>query len=153
MGSYALLSVCVYETYIVHHLVGTGLCCAPPTCVVHHRAVLCTMVHKGDLFFVRIRGCTRRFCMFVVNFFYGVRPTLCTTSQWYRTTTGHCAPPTCILHSASTGWCCTRQVDGAQRRSVPLSYNLHKPTDTDTQTRPILLPCPWHSDAGGIYIQ
>ncbi len=25
------------------------LCCAPPTCVVHHRLALCTMVHKGEL--------------------------------------------------------------------------------------------------------
>ena len=44
-----LLCVCVgFETYVVHYLVGTGLCCAPPTCV-HHRPALCTMVYKGDL--------------------------------------------------------------------------------------------------------
>ncbi len=46
---YRCLSVWVCESYVVHHLVGTGLYCAPPTCVVHHRAALCTMVHKGDL--------------------------------------------------------------------------------------------------------
>ncbi len=30
--------VCVWvcETYVVLHLNGTGLHCAPPTCVVHH---------------------------------------------------------------------------------------------------------------------
>ncbi len=28
----------VFETYILHHFVGTGLCCAPLTCVVHHGA-------------------------------------------------------------------------------------------------------------------
>ena len=42
------LCVWVCESYIVHYLNGTGLRCAPPTCVVHCRA-LCTMVHKGDL--------------------------------------------------------------------------------------------------------
>ena len=35
----------VCESFVVHHLMGTGLCCAPLTCVVHQRAV----VHKGDL--------------------------------------------------------------------------------------------------------
>ena len=25
------------------------ICCAPPTCIVHHRAALCTVVHKGYL--------------------------------------------------------------------------------------------------------
>ena len=47
LGSYASPSVCpsvwVCESYIAHHLVGTGLCCKPPTCVVHHRPALCTM--------------------------------------------------------------------------------------------------------------
>ena len=33
----------------MHHLVSTGLRCAPPTCLVHHQPALCTMVHKGDL--------------------------------------------------------------------------------------------------------
>ena len=28
----------VCESYVVHHLVGTGLRCAPPTCVVHYGA-------------------------------------------------------------------------------------------------------------------
>ena len=36
-------SVLVCETYVVNHLVGTRLRCAPPTCVLHHRAALCTM--------------------------------------------------------------------------------------------------------------
>ncbi len=27
------------------------LCCTPSPCILHHRPVLCTMVHKGDLFF------------------------------------------------------------------------------------------------------
>ena len=31
------------------HFVGTGLSCALSECVVHHRAELCTMVHRGDL--------------------------------------------------------------------------------------------------------
>ena len=45
------LSICpsvqVCETYVVHHLVGTRLHCAPLTCVVHHRmlcALWCTRV-------------------------------------------------------------------------------------------------------------
>ena len=33
----------------MHHLNGTGLRCAPPTCVMHHRPTLCIMVHRGDL--------------------------------------------------------------------------------------------------------
>ena len=40
------LSVQVCESYIVHHLVGTKPRCAPSTCIVHHRATLCTMMHK-----------------------------------------------------------------------------------------------------------
>ena len=36
------LSIRVCETYVVHHFVSTGLCCAPLTSVVHHRAALCT---------------------------------------------------------------------------------------------------------------
>ncbi len=32
------LSVWVCGSYVVHHLNGTGLRCAPPTCVVHHSA-------------------------------------------------------------------------------------------------------------------
>ena len=52
---YVCLSALVCETYVVHHLVGTGLRCAPPTCIVHHRPALCIMVHKGDL------------CMLVIN--------------------------------------------------------------------------------------
>ena len=39
----------VCEIYLVHYLNSKGLCCAPLTCVVHHRLVFCTMVHKGDL--------------------------------------------------------------------------------------------------------
>ena len=43
-------SVQVCETYVVNHLMGTGLCCAPLTYIVHLRPTLCTMmVHKGDL--------------------------------------------------------------------------------------------------------
>ncbi len=40
---------------VVHHLNGTGLhvCCAPPTCVVHHRPALCT---------------TRRLSTFVISY-------------------------------------------------------------------------------------
>ena len=44
--------VCVLggcETYVVHHLVRTGLRCAPLTCIVHYGGALCTTVHKGDL--------------------------------------------------------------------------------------------------------
>ncbi len=74
----------------MHHLVGTGLCCAPPTCVVHHQPAFngdvcpsdegvastffCTDVRFGSaqLSFVPIMWCTRRYCMFV-NFFDGVQ--------------------------------------------------------------------------------
>ncbi len=45
------LSVWVCDSYVAHHPVGTGLCCAPQTCVVHHRAALSTMVRKGDVFY------------------------------------------------------------------------------------------------------
>ncbi len=38
MSSFSERSVCmsvwVCETYVVHHLVGTGLCCAPPSCAL-----------------------------------------------------------------------------------------------------------------------
>ncbi len=33
----------------MRHFNGIELRVAPLTCVVHHRHVLCTMVHKGDL--------------------------------------------------------------------------------------------------------
>ena len=36
----------------MHHFNVTELRCAPSTCTVHHWPALCTMVHKGDLFFV-----------------------------------------------------------------------------------------------------
>ena len=49
LGLFVCVGVWVCETYVVHYLNGTGLCCAPPTCVVHHWPVLCTMEHKGDL--------------------------------------------------------------------------------------------------------
>ena len=32
------VSMWVCETYVVHHLVSTGLHCAPLTCIVHHGA-------------------------------------------------------------------------------------------------------------------
>ena len=35
---YVNLSDWVCESYVVHHLVGTGLDYAPPTCIVHHGA-------------------------------------------------------------------------------------------------------------------
>ena len=60
----------------------SSLRCAPPTCIVRHRAALCTM-HKGDehanqgsqcssaqCTFVPIRWCTRHVCMFVIKFFW-----------------------------------------------------------------------------------
>ena len=28
----------IYESYVVHYINGTRLCCAPPTCMVHHGA-------------------------------------------------------------------------------------------------------------------
>ncbi len=42
--NWSWMCVCVWvcENYVVYHLVGTGLHCAPLTCV-------CTTVHKGDL--------------------------------------------------------------------------------------------------------
>ena len=65
-------SMCVWvcETFVVHHLNGTGLHCAPPTCIVHHRPALCTVCctpwcTRG--IFVLIRWCTRYFCMFVLS--------------------------------------------------------------------------------------
>ncbi len=33
---FVCLFVCVCESYVMHHLVSTGLRCAPSTCVVHH---------------------------------------------------------------------------------------------------------------------
>ena len=33
----------------MHHLLSTGLHCAPLTYIVHPQAALCTMVHKRDL--------------------------------------------------------------------------------------------------------
>ena len=33
----------IFGSYLEHHFVGTELCCAPSTCVVHHRPALCTM--------------------------------------------------------------------------------------------------------------
>ena len=42
------LSVWICESYVVHHLNGTGLCYAPLTCIVHDRPAMCTMMHKGD---------------------------------------------------------------------------------------------------------
>ncbi len=87
-------SVWICETYVVNHLVGTGLRCARLTCVVHHQTALCTTVFlclnilliRGDILilvclyyftidfsFVLIRWCTRRFCMFVIKFIYGVQ--------------------------------------------------------------------------------
>ena len=60
----------VCETYIVHNLVGTGLCCALPTCFVHHGAQggpflwpwitecgRCVNVHYGMW---EVRQCTLR---------------------------------------------------------------------------------------------
>ncbi len=48
-------SSCVWlcGTYVtvVHHFNSTDLPCAPSTCIVHHRPVLCTMAHKGYQFF------------------------------------------------------------------------------------------------------
>ena len=43
----------VCGTYIVHHLNSAELLCAALTSIVHHRSVLCPMVHKGDLCSVR----------------------------------------------------------------------------------------------------
>ncbi len=44
------LSVWVCESYFLHHLPGTGVCCAPLTCVVHHRAlcIMPTIVHDKN---------------------------------------------------------------------------------------------------------
>ncbi len=39
----ACLSGCVHHL-VVHHLVGTGLCCAPPTCVVHLALLVCSFL-------------------------------------------------------------------------------------------------------------
>ena len=44
------VTIWVCETGVVHHLVSTGLHCAPSTCVVHHQPALCTMVHKGGAY-------------------------------------------------------------------------------------------------------
>ncbi len=39
---FVCLSVLVCGTYVVHHRLGAGLCCALPTCIVHHLPALCT---------------------------------------------------------------------------------------------------------------
>ncbi len=39
---FVCLSIWDCETYVVHHLVSTGLCCAPSTCIVHHQPALYT---------------------------------------------------------------------------------------------------------------
>ncbi len=61
-------------------LQGRGLHCVLSTCVVHHRPGLCTMVHKGDLYwgtlllctmyssFVLIRWCTWQFFVFDISY-------------------------------------------------------------------------------------
>ena len=60
------LCACVWicETCVVHHFIGTGLHCAPATCVEHHRPALGTMFHKGDLCPGEVGGaqgtCTKR---------------------------------------------------------------------------------------------
>ena len=41
------LSVWVCETYVVHHVMGTGLCCAPPTCIVHLPAMQLIKIWKN----------------------------------------------------------------------------------------------------------
>ncbi len=92
-------SVWFCESYIVHHLVSTGLCCALPTCVVHHGAqweplflrsifvvdnkhtnqgsqyssipTYTLVVYNVALY--RLGGAHWRFCMFVINFFDGVQ--------------------------------------------------------------------------------
>ena len=48
---YLLVWVC--ESYVVHHLKGTGLCCASLTCIVHHRP---EYSHFVNLFVIR-SGC------------------------------------------------------------------------------------------------
>ena len=40
------VSVWVCESYVVHYLNATGPCCAPPTCIVHHRPALGTYVRE-----------------------------------------------------------------------------------------------------------
>ncbi len=56
-----ILSIC--GTYIVHHFNGTGLRCAPLTCIVHHRPELCTIVHTGDPLFEKL-GSPPKFVIF-----------------------------------------------------------------------------------------
>ncbi len=60
------LSVWVCGTYItsMHHFVGTGLRCAPSTCIVYHRPAVCTRVHKEDLFLFLTRGHAQHFLFF-----------------------------------------------------------------------------------------
>ena len=37
------------HSVVLHHFMGTGLRCVPPTCIVHHIHALCTMVCKRYL--------------------------------------------------------------------------------------------------------
>ena len=36
-------SVWVCGSFVVHHFCGTGLCCVPLTCIVHHQTQFCTI--------------------------------------------------------------------------------------------------------------
>ena len=98
-------SLWVCETYDVHHLVSPRLCCAPPSCIVHHQSVLCTMLHKGYL-------CPRKvgvapppniFRVFHVN------------HQKMKNVRGN--PPLLMDIGPPCAPWCTTQVSGAQRRS------------------------------------
>ena len=127
-------SVRICGTYVVHHFVGTQLCCAPLTCVVHHGA------QRGTCFLAHLYMCSCMLgsysppsvCLSVCPSGF-VGPTLCTTSSpcvhhqaALCTTRLHCVqggpmsvrsgdcPRHVVLYRRTLWWCtmqlCTDQV-------------------------------------------
>ena len=76
------VSVWVCESYVVHHLVGRGLHCAPPGCVVHHRAALGTTgLHCAPLC---TRG-TKVSCAFMCKVWHNIEGKLDCLKQTFKT--------------------------------------------------------------------
>ncbi len=83
--------------------------CGPPSCIVHHQSILCTMVHKGD------------------SFWDGIPLSIVLHHNGTELPRG---PPSCIVHHfVPTRWCIRwpwvftrdRHDSGAQCSSVCLS--------------------------------
>ncbi len=113
------------QDYVVHHLVGTGLCCAPPTCVVHQPTCV---VHQGTQIYTRGT---------YVRQMWGLPLTfsiLCHT-KYGQNVLMDIGPP-------CAPWC-TTQVDGAQCSLYSRGgarHRSHKLTGTHTHMNSILLP-------------